>query len=110
MNRRPKTITQLKRQLETIEVFPFGKHKNELVADVVKVDPNYIVWWSKSIEDFPLDMRVVWDGIRNYVVSPKRKTWSGWGYDDGGEWGDYEDLFDSAEGILGDPWDPQGPF
>ena len=34
---------------------PFGKHKGELVEDVVYLDPEYLDWCVENVEGFELD-------------------------------------------------------
>jgi hypothetical protein len=104
---RPKTINQLAMRLEKIayvEAFPFGKHKGKLVADVAKIDPNYVVWWSYTIERCPLDPKVVNYASKHYRELPRGSgMWQGC-FDEWDHWGD------SWESVAGDPWDPVGPF
>lgn len=33
-------------------VFPFGKHKNEYVEDVLEEDPGYIIWAADNVDWF----------------------------------------------------------
>lgn len=110
MYRQPRTIKQLRDRLDNdyLEVFPFGKHKNKLVVEVVKEDPNYVVWWHETIERMPLDPKVVNKGYKNYRKLAKSGHWKG-AIGDWDHWGD-GDWLDSPEGVFGDPWDPVGPF
>ena len=39
-------------------VFTFGKHNDELLEEVLKTDPEYIIWCSDEIEWFDLDTDV----------------------------------------------------
>lgn len=42
---------------EPIVKFPFGKHKNKLIADVAKSDPGYLKWCLAKMETLQPDMR-----------------------------------------------------
>ena len=44
------------------EIFTFGKHKNQKVADVLKKDPNFFVWIRQG--DFPLNTKQVVERLR----------------------------------------------
>jgi len=92
MSKQPRTIKQLNSRLskDYTEIFPYGKHKNKLVADVVKNDPNYIVWWNAAVTAFPLHPKVVAIGEKNYRELPKGGHWKGC-IGDWDSWGD-EDV------------------
>lgn len=79
MSKHPKTIKQLDARLTktTIDYFPFGKYKDHLVADVVKSDPNYIVWWAQVIEAHLLPKDIITEGLRNYHQLPSGNCWNG---------------------------------
>lgn len=116
MNKHPKTIKQLNKRLEPeyLEAFPYGKHKNELVEQVVVDDPNYVVWWSETIEGQPpIRPNIVAKARRNYRRLESSGMWIGTD-DMFDHWGDpfdedvdvaYEAYGDSQWDILGDPWD-----
>ena len=114
MYRHPRTIKQLNGRLDyaITEVFPFGKHKGQLAAEVVKTDPNYIVWWHETFRYLPLDIKVVNKGYKTYKHLSKAGIWKGsiGTWDHWGDEGDWEEIDDWPEGVLGDPWDPAGPF
>lgn len=79
MNNQPKTIKQLRNKLDVayIDSFPYGKHKDQLVANVVKEDPNYIVWWNCSVKALPIDPALVKVAHRNYKPLKKSGHWVG---------------------------------
>ena len=93
-NRHPKTLKQLNERLpvDYVEIFPFGTHTDELVIEVVKTDPNYIVWWNQTITRLPIEPSIVKTAIKNYKPLNRGDWWTfpegHWGQDD---WGDEDD-------------------
>lgn len=100
MNRQPKTIKQLNKRLEVeyIGTFPFGKHKDRLVADVVKSDPNYVVWWHETIRHCPLDKKHVDVAYVNYQRRQHGGYWTFpeayWDRDNSNEIG-YDEFYEN---------------
>lgn len=53
-------------------VFMFGKHRGQLLCDVVADDPTYLYWCANTIPEFSLDPKVI-NEIRvlfpNFIIS-----------------------------------------
>jgi len=89
-SRQPTSLKQLNERLsvEYCEIFPYGIHKDHLVANVVKTDPNYIVWWNSIVIEFPIEPSIVKAAIKNYKHLPKAK-WN-WQFPED-RWDDFHD-------------------
>ena len=37
---------------ELLTAFPFGKHKGKPVAEVVKINPEYVIWFQDNITKY----------------------------------------------------------
>jgi hypothetical protein len=76
-NRQPRTLKQLIKRLpvDYVEIFPFGQYKDHLVENVVKKDPNYIVWWDQTIKRLPIEPSIVKTANKNYKPYNRGDWW-----------------------------------
>ena len=51
-------VLKSKNLLTLKSVFPFGKHKGELVQDVLAEDASYLIWWAENVKEWPLEKEI----------------------------------------------------
>ena len=42
------------KELDLEDQFPFGKHKGQIVADILRDDADYLRWWIENVDDYDL--------------------------------------------------------